>query len=87
MNFCLIFEKGDFVKVELPPRREHDFQGFELSKIHKKIDQTSLHLEYENKGCENYITNGFGKVWSSFFADLGWFLGWISTFWRDLRVF
>ena len=25
INFCLIFKKGDFVKIELPPRRELDF--------------------------------------------------------------
>ena len=25
MIFCLIFEKGDFVKIELSPRREHEF--------------------------------------------------------------
>ena len=33
---CFIRENGDFVKIELPPRREHDFQGSERRTIDKK---------------------------------------------------
>ena len=32
MLFCAYIEKRDFVKINVSPRREHENQGFELSK-------------------------------------------------------
>ena len=36
MFFCAYIEKRDFVKINVSPRREHENQGFELSKKYKK---------------------------------------------------
>ena len=36
MIFKYYIEKCDFAKISVSPRREHDFQGFELLKINGK---------------------------------------------------
>ena len=42
MKFRFICENADFVKIELPPRREHDFQGSERRKIDKKLKKIDV---------------------------------------------
>ena len=44
MKFRFICENADFVKIELPSRREHDFQGSERRKIDEKSKQNRCEM-------------------------------------------
>ena len=68
-------ENRDFVKIVLPPRREHHFQGSDPPKI-------DLECDFERRWCKKSMTNASGAILGSaffapgrFFVDFGVPLG------------
>ena len=85
-------ENRDFVKIVLPPRREHDFQGSDPPKI-------DLECDFERRWCKKSMTTASGAILGSaffapgrFFVDFGLPLGsqtghFGATFGRLSRLF
>ena len=68
-------ENRDFVKIVLPPRREHHFGGSDPPKI-------DLECDFERRWCKKSMTNASGAILGSaffapgrFFVDFGLPLG------------
>ena len=69
--FSDYIDKRDFAKISVSPRREHDFQGFELSKIHEKSTKSHCKFGAEKYRCANRLKKGFGWAWSFFWEGSG----------------
>ena len=71
MILCIIIKNRDFAKIELLPRRELEFEGFEFFKMYKKSRKNHCKFGAGKYRCENRLKKGFGRVWSSFWEGPG----------------
>ena len=75
MIFHFSSEKSDLAKIRLPPRREHDFQGFaplkNSEKSLKNREKINAKFAAGKTTPKNNLNTGSGGVWARFWCPPG----------------
>ena len=64
-------ENRDFVKIVLPPRREHDFQGSDPPKIDQESRKTAFAAKIDTKALPGTFFLGKNRFWMVFGLPVG----------------
>ena len=70
-TFFVFFKSGDFVKIVLPLRWEHNFQGSDPPKIGSESDSERHRQEKSTKIASGAVSGRTFSLPGSFFVDFG----------------